>query len=249
MEEKILAVAAGHEITEGELNCLISNYPPEQQIYMSSPQARQEALEQLIAFHLFHRMAVEEKITESQEYADMVEKIKVELASHMAATSVVEGIQVSEEEERDYYEANLSQFEEGAQVRARHILVDSKEQAEQVAAEITDGLAFEEAAQKYSTCPSKDKGGDLGYFSQGQMVPEFEKAAFAGEPGKIIGPIETQFGHHLILVEDKKQASQHPFGQVQAQIHQQLVTARQQAAYQAKVEELSAAYGVERKDF
>ncbi len=118
-----------------------------------------------------------------------------------------------------------------------------------MAAEITDGLAFEEAAQKYSTCPSKDKGGDLGYFSQGQMVPEFEKAAFAGEPGKIIGPIETQFGHHLILVEDKKQASQHPFGQVQAQIHQQLVTARQQAAYQAKVEELSAAYGVERKDF
>ena len=132
MEEKVLAIAAGHEITEGELNRLISNYPPEQQIYMSSPQARQEALEQLIAFHLFHRMAIEEKITESQEYADMVEKIKVELASHMAATSVVEGIQVSEEEERAYYEANLSQFEEGAQVRARHILVDSKEQAEQV---------------------------------------------------------------------------------------------------------------------
>ena len=95
MEEKVLAIAAGHEITEGELNRLISNYPPEQQIYMSSPQARQEALEQLIAFHLFHRMAIEEKITESQEYADMVEKIKVELASHMAATSVVEGIQVS----------------------------------------------------------------------------------------------------------------------------------------------------------
>ncbi len=150
----------------------------------------------------------------------MVEKIKVELASHMAATSVVEGIQVSEEEERAYYEANLSQFEEGAQVRARHILVDSKEQAEQVAAEIADGLAFEEAAQKYSTCPSKDKGS-----------------------------IETQFGHHLIFVEDKKQASQRPFSQVQAQIHQQLVTARQQAAYQVKVEELSAAYGVERKDF
>ena len=98
--------------------------------------------------------------------------------------------------------------------------MDSKEQAEQVAAEIADGLAFEEAAQEYSTCPSKDKGGDLGYFSRGQMVPEF-----------------------------KKQASQRPFSQVQAQIHQQLVTARQQAAYQAKVEELSAAYGIERKDF
>lgn len=249
MEEKILAVAAGHEITEGELNRLISNYPPEQQIYMSSPQAKQEALEQLIAFHLFHKMAIEEKITESQEYAEMVEKIKVELASHMAATSVVEAIRVSEAEERAYYEQNLPQFQEEAQVRAKHILVDSKDQAEQVASEVASGLAFEEAARKYSTCPSKDKGGDLGYFSKGQMVPEFEKAAFAGEPGTVIGPVETQFGHHLILVEDKKEASQRPFAQVQAQIHQQLVTARQQEAYQAKVEELSAAYGVERKGF
>ena len=249
MSEKILAVAAGHEITEQELNNLISNYPPEQQIYMSSPQAKQQVLEQLIAFHLFHKMAVEEGITKSQEYEEMAEKLKVELASHMAATSVVEGIKISEEAEKKYYEENQAAFQEKPQVSAKHILVETKEEAKKVAEEIGQGLGFEEAAGKYSTCPSKDKGGDLGYFSRGQMVPEFEKAAFAGEPGKVIGPIETQFGHHLIFVEDKKQASQRPFSQVQAQIHQQLVTARQQAAYQAKVEELSAAYGVERKDF
>ena len=103
MSEKILAVAAGHEITEQELNNLISNYPPEQQIYMSSPQAKQQVLDQLIAFHLFHKMAVEEGITKSKEYEELVEKVKVELASHMAATSVVEGIQVTEEAEREFY--------------------------------------------------------------------------------------------------------------------------------------------------
>ncbi len=242
-------MAAGHEITEGELNHLISNYPPEQQIYLSSPQAKQDVLEQLIAFHLFHRMAVEEKITESQEYLDMVEKLKVELASHMAATSVVEHIKVSEEEERAYFQEHQDQFQEQGQVSAKHILLDTKEQAEQVAEEVAAGLAFEEAAKKYSTCPSKDKGGDLGYFSKGQMVPEFEKAAFGGEVGKVIGPVKTQFGHHLILVEDKKEASSHSFGQVQEQIHQQLVQAKQQEAYQAKVSELSEAYGVERKGF
>lgn len=248
MSEKILAVAAGHKITEEEWNRLISNYPPEQQIYMSSPQARQEVLEQLIAFHLFHRMAVEEKITESQEYADMVEKLKVELASHMAATSVVEKIRVSEEEERSYYQENQELFQEEGQVSAKHILVDSREQAEQVAAKLAGGLAFEEAAEKYSTCPSKDRGGDLGYFSKGQMVPEFEKAAFGAEIGKVIGPVETQFGHHLILVEDKKGASRRSFEQAEAQIHQQLIQAKQQEAYQAKVQELSEAYGVERMD-
>ena len=248
MSEKILAVAAGHEITEGELNKLISNYPPEQQIYMSSPQAKQQVLEQLIAFHLFHKMAVEDGITKSQEYEEMVEKVKVELASHMAATSVIEGIQVSEEEERKFYQENPDMFQEKAQVSAKHILVETKEQAESIAKEVAQVLNFEEAAKNYSTCPSKDKGGDLGWFTKGQMVPEFEKAAFEGEIGKVIGPVETQFGSHLILVEDKKEASVQPFGQVQAKIHQQLIQGRQQEAYDTKVKELEAAYGVERKE-
>lgn len=248
MSEKILAVAAGHEITEQELNNLLSNYPPEQQIYMSSPQAKQQLLEQLIAFHLFHKMAVEEKITESQEYEEMVEKVKVELASHMAATSIMEGIEVTEAEEKAFYEENPSLFEAKAQVSAKHILVDSKEQADSVAKEVEDGLAFEEAAKKYSSCPSKDKGGDLGYFSKGQMVPEFEKAAFEGEIGKMLGPVQTQFGYHLILVEDKKEGSVVPFEQVQGQIHQQLMQAKQQQVYDAKVKELEEKYGVERKE-
>lgn len=248
MSEKILAVAAGHEITEQELNNLISNYPPEQQIYMSNPQAKQQVLEQLIAFHLFHKMAVEEKITESQEYADMVEKVKVELASHMAATSIIEGIEISEEAEKLFYEENPDLFQVKPQVSAKHILVDSKELADSVAKEIEGGFAFEEAAKKYSTCPSKDKGGDLGYFSTGQMVPEFEKAAFEGEVGKVLGPVQTQFGYHLILVEDKKEGSVVPFEQVQGKIHQQLIQAKQQDVYDTKVKELEEKYGVERKE-
>lgn len=248
MSEKILAVAAGHEITEQELNNLISNYPPEQQIYMSNPQAKQQVLEQLIAFHLFHKMAVEEGITKSQEYEEMVEKVKVELASHMAATSVIEGIQISEETEKQFYEENQEMFAEKEQVSAKHILTETEDEINQVAKELKQGLSFEEAAEKYSTCPSKERKGDLGYFTRGQMVPEFEKAAFDGEIGKVIGPVKTQFGFHLILVEDKKEASVRPFEQVQAQLHQQLIQGKQQEAYDAKVRELEKAYGVERKE-
>lgn len=248
MSEKILAVAAGHEITEGELNHLIKNYPPEQQIYMSDPNAKKQVVEQLIAFHLFHKMALEEKITESKEYEEMVEKVKIELASHMAATSVVEGIQVTDAEEKAFYEENPSLFAAKAEVSAKHILVETEEQAKEAADEMKKGLAFEEAAKKYSTCPSKDEGGNLGYFSKGQMVPEFEKAAFEGEVGKVLGPVQTQFGYHLILVEDKKEASAVPFEQVQGQIHQQLMQNRQQAVYDKKVKELEAKYGVERKE-
>lgn len=248
MSEKILAVAAGHEITEKELNDLIKNYPPEQQIYMSSPQAKQQVLEQIIAFHLFHKMAVEEKITESKEYEEMIEKMKVELASHMAATSIIEGVRVEEAEEKAFYEENPDLFEAQAQVSAKHILVENEDSANVIAKEIADGLDFEEAAKKYSTCPSKEKGGDLGYFSKGQMVPEFEKAAFEGEIGKVIGPVQTQFGYHLIRVEDKKEGSVVPFEQVQDQIHQQLIQNKQKEVYDAKIKELEAKYGVERKD-
>lgn len=248
MSEKILAVAAGHEITEKELNNLISNYPPEQQVYMSDPNARKQVLDQLIAFHLFHKMAVEEKITESQEFLDMAEKLKVELASHMAATSVVENIAVSEKEEKNFYEDNRELFASKPQVSAKHILVETEELAHRVAEEMTEGLTFAEAARKYSTCPSKDKGGDLGYFSKGQMVPEFEKAAFEGEIGKVLGPVQTQFGYHLILVEDKKNGEELPFEQVQSQIHQQLIQQKQQAAYEEKVRELTEKYGVEHKE-
>lgn len=245
--EKVLAIAAGHEITEAELNQLIANYPPEQQIYLSNPKAKDEVLEQLISFHLFAKMADEEKIRETEAYQSMIAKMQVELASHMAATSVVEHITVSPEEEKAFYEENRAQFVQGPKVSAKHILVDTQELAKKAAEEIAAGKAFEDAAKEYSTCPSKDRGGELGYFTTGQMVPEFEKAAFEAEIGKVVGPIQTQFGYHLILVGDKKEGTELSFDQVQDQIHNQLIQSRQQKAYNEKVKELAEKYGVEKK--
>ena len=99
--------------------------------------------------------------------------------------------------------------------------------AEKVALEIAEGKRFEDAAREYSTCPSKDKGGDLGFFSKGQMVPEFEKAAFEGELHQVIGPVKTQFGHHLIWVDDKEKETEISFEQAKEQIHQQLIQEKQ----------------------
>ena len=94
---------------------------------------------------------------------------------------------------------------EVTQVRAQHILVDTKEQAEALKKQI-DGneMTFEEAAMKFSKCPSKAQGGDLGYFGRGMMVREFEVASFEAPSGSVTNPVETQFGWHLIKVVDKK---------------------------------------------
>lgn len=90
------------------------------------------------------------------------------------------------------------------QVRASHLLVATEEEAKKLREEILNGKDFAEVAQEVSKCPSSAQGGDLGYFSRGMMVPEFDKAAFDLEIGKLSEPIQTQFGWHLLIVTDKK---------------------------------------------
>ena len=91
------------------------------------------------------------------------------------------------------------------EVRAEHILVETKDQASEIKSQIEDKkITFEDAAQKYSKCPSKANGGDLGYFGRGMMVKEFEEAAFNAPIKSITDPVQTQFGWHLIKVVDKR---------------------------------------------
>ena len=90
-----------------------------------------------------------------------------------------------------------------ARATARHILVDSEEKCNELKAEIENGTSFEEVAKANSNCPSKAQGGDLGEFGPGQMVPEFDKAVFSGDVGVLYGPIQTQFGYHLLEVTSR----------------------------------------------
>ena len=89
-------------------------------------------------------------------------------------------------------------------VKASHILVDSKAEADLIKARIDNGASFESLAKKYSKCPSGSNGGDLGYFERGQMVKPFEDAAFNLPVGTVSNPVQTQFGWHLIKVYDKQ---------------------------------------------
>jgi len=90
------------------------------------------------------------------------------------------------------------------QVRASHILVTSEDDANKILKRITGGEDFAAVAKRFSSCPSKKNGGDLGWFGKGQMVPEFETAAFAAEQGAVVGPVKSQFGYHIIKVTGKK---------------------------------------------
>jgi peptidyl-prolyl cis-trans isomerase C len=90
-----------------------------------------------------------------------------------------------------------------AKAKARHILVPTEEACNNLKAEIEAGTDFAEAAKQHSKCPSGGQGGDLGEFSPGQMVKEFDEVVFSGEVGKVLGPVQTQFGYHLIEVTSR----------------------------------------------
>ena len=90
------------------------------------------------------------------------------------------------------------------QVRASHILVSTQEEASHIVKELKAGKDFGDLARKYSSCPSGRSGGDLGFFGKGQMVKEFEDAAFGMKPGEVSAPVKTQFGFHIIKVTEKK---------------------------------------------
>ena len=89
-------------------------------------------------------------------------------------------------------------------VNAAHILVNSEKDAQNIMARLEKGEKFEDLAKRFSKCPSKSKGGNLGWFNKGDMVPEFENAAFSAQKGAVVGPVRTQFGYHIILVKDMK---------------------------------------------
>src|ERR1700743_595617 len=142
------------------------------------------------------------------------------------------------------YEEAAKQISGGQEVHARHILLETEDDAKAVKAELDKGADFAELAKKKSKDPGASDGGDLGFFTKDQMVPEFSAVAFALEPGKISDPVKSQFGWHIIKVEEKRNRKAPDFDQVKSQI-EAYVTRKAQADYVTKLRETAQ---VERLD-
>jgi len=240
--ENIVATVGSINITEAELESFINSLPQEQKMYASNPQFRQQCIDQLVAMNLFSLMGEEEKLDETAEFDRIISAARREILAQLAMKKTFAAIEVTEDECKAFYEQNPQFFQQGETVSAKHILVKEETECIEVLESIQGGEAFEDAAKRVSTCPSKERGGDLGAFGRGQMVPEFEEAAFAAEVGALVGPVKTQFGYHLIKVENKQEATVVPFEQVAPQISLSLQQQKQGEAYTAKVEELKAKY-------
>ena len=131
---------------------------------------------------------------------------------------LLKNYKVDNKEVKKYYEEHKKEFSEPEKIRARHILLKTEKEAKEVLDKIKKGASFIEMAKKYSIGPSGKNGGDLGYFTKGQMVPEFEKVAFSLKKGEVSNIVKTKFGYHIIKVEDIKKAKNKTLKEVTKQI-------------------------------
>ncbi len=153
-------------------------------------------------------------------------------------------VTVSDEEIKDFYSKNLGEFAQPEQVRAHHILVDTEEKAKDLLERLGKNEKFEDLAKAESKCPSGKEGGDLGFFGKGQMVPEFDQVAQTAEIGKVVGPVKTQFGFHLVRVDERKPAGTTPLEEVKDQIRSRLLPQKQRAAFEKLLEDLKKEFPV-----
>jgi len=165
---------------------------------------------------------------------------------------------VEDKETKEYYDGNPKEFQMPEQVRASHILIkvdpkadeatkaEARKKIEDVQASLKKGGDFAALAKEFSACPSSAKGGDLSYFSRGQMVKPFEDAAFALKPGEVSGVVETNFGYHLIKVIDKKPETTLAYEEVKAKLAQKLRDKKMEKEMDLYIENLKKTAKVER---
>jgi peptidyl-prolyl cis-trans isomerase C len=190
--------------------------------------SNQEAYEQALK---------QNNITEEQLREDIRENLPVQEVQERVAGNA----EPSDEEVQKYYEENkAAQFTTPSQRCVRHILFnkDQKEKAEDVKQQLENGGDFAELAKENSQDPgSAENGGDLGCLSKGETVPEFEQAAFGAEQGEIVGPVETEFGYHILKVTDVKSEQTRSLQEVESQIRSQLAAEKQTEEFNKWIEE------------
>ncbi len=218
-------IAPSDEDIQAELNDIRAQFPDEDGF--------EEALEQ-------------QNLTLEEIERNIAEQFVIE---EILESDVLANTGVDETSAREFYEDNPEFFETPDQVRASHILIltqgasdeeraEARETIETVLSELEAGESFEALAREYSEDGTAEEGGDLGFFGAGEMVPEFEQAAFNLDVGETSGIVETQFGYHIVRITDRREAGTQSFEEARPQIEQFLGQEQQQNAFEEYIESL-----------
>ncbi len=220
----VLATVGTEKITRKDFTAELDKLPPQYRQMANDPEIKKEFLNTLVTRNLLYQEGMRQKMLQEPEVqekiADFTKKVVVAALLDKEVNDKVKNI--SDKELEKYYQEHQQEFQQPKQVRARHILLKDEKTADQVLARLKKGEDFAKLARENSTCPSKSRGGELGFFTRQQMVKEFSDAAFALQPGEISPVVKTQFGYHIIQVEEVKKGRQQSFAEVKEQLREKI---------------------------
>lgn len=239
-EAKVVARVDGKEITEADVAIAMKDFE-EELARVPEEDRRKVILDVIIDTELLAKEASREGLDKTESFRRRLAFLEARALRNEYFDQRIDAA-VTDAELHSEYEARIKDVEAPEEVHARHILVKTREEAQQIKADLDSGQDFAALARDKSIDPgSGPAGGDLGYFTRGQMVKPFEDAAFGLKPGEVSDPIQTQFGWHIIKVEDRRRQAPPAFDQVKEQVRRIVVQKR----YQAKLEELRARSDIE----
>ncbi len=223
-------------LAEEDLGSNVQQLPPESK--------REQVISYLADVILVAKAAEAKKLAEAPDFQRRMAHARNRLLMETLLQSEAKAA-TTDDAMRKVYEEAAKQMGGEKEVHARHILVDTEDEAKTIVAELKKGGDFAELAKRSKEPGAAERAGDLGYFTKDQMVPVFSDTAFALEPGKISDPVKSEFGWHVIKVEDKRDRPVPPFEQVKSQIENYLVRKTQaefvgKLRQDAKIERLDA---------
>jgi len=259
LKNNVLARIGDKVITEEYLEAKLETLPPDYQRNLDHETLRKKVLERLVQMHLFAMEARAEKMDQDETVKVWIDDaVSGILAREYVVKKFTKETKGSDREIEKYYNEHKSEFLKPATVKARHILImvapDGKpeditaalDKAKKIKKKLDGGADFAKLAAEYSDDPgSKNKGGNLGFFEKKWMVPAFSDTAFALKKGEISEPVKTQFGYHIIKVEDRKDARQQDLKSVKPGIQSKLINMKVNKAINKDFERLKKKYKVE----
>ncbi len=241
-DDPVVARVNGAEIRQSDLNTAEEDVG--NQVAQMGPEAKREYLVSFLADMMLVAKAAEaKKVHDTAEFKRKLELARTKLLMEQFLQAEAKAA-VTDAAMRKVYDEAIAQMSKEPEVRARHILVETEDEAKAVLAELKKGADFAELAKSKSKDPGSADGGDLGYFTKDQMVPEFSEVAFKLDKGALSDPVKSQFGWHIIKVEDKRERQPPEFDKVKDQLETYVVRRSQvemitKLRQEAKIERLT----------
>ena len=258
-DHEILARVRNETLTMEKFSLMVQGMPPQYQAMVKNmPEVKNDLIRSWTETKLLCQEALDSDLDKNPVVVLKLEEMKDRiLVETLISQRIDMKTPVPENEIRGYYDSHPDEFIQGELVKVQHILIrtgndatpeeqtKAMEQITEIQERLQQGESFMELAKEFSEDPgSKDKGGDLGYFGKGHMVPEFEDAAFSTAVGQVCSPVKTQYGFHLIKVNDKTEPLKISFEKISRKLEETLRAERNHKALQNLIAELKEKYPV-----